>query len=188
MRFIRSTDDANPGVRCNVPDRELDGVDGMFSLVHSPKLFVELGSSYGALARRACIHLPKTTKIFSVDQWIEERGRNHLFTWVQMVSDWLGSKIIGVQSTTQDAASFFKDESIDVCLVDADHGADAVYEDCAAYWPKVRPGGFLVGHDINGRWGKYVRSGVNRFFGKGNWERAPLHGDPLNEECWYVRK
>lgn len=45
------------------------------------------------------------------------------------------------------AANTFKDNSIDVVYLDGDHKYEAVAADIQAWWPKVRAGGILAGHD-----------------------------------------
>jgi len=50
---------------------------------------------------------------------------------------------------TVTAAARFKDASLDLVFVDADHTASGVARDLDAWAPKLRPGGFLTGHDID---------------------------------------
>jgi predicted O-methyltransferase YrrM len=40
-------------------------------------------------------------------------------------------------------------DECDLIFIDADHQFEAVAADIATYWPKVRPGGVLVGHDYS---------------------------------------
>ena len=41
------------------------------------------------------------------------------------------------------------DGILDLCFLDADHSYDGVREDLSAWWPKVKVGGWLSGHDWN---------------------------------------
>ena len=50
-------------------------------------------------------------------------------------------------TTSLEAAGSLDDDSLDFAFIDADHSYAAVTEDCRAWWPKVRAGGMLVGHD-----------------------------------------
>lgn len=45
------------------------------------------------------------------------------------------------------AADQFKMASLDCCYIDGNHSYRAVMEDCDAWWPKVKMGGILGGHD-----------------------------------------
>ena len=65
------------------------------------------------------------------------------------------------------AASRFADGSLDFVFIDGDHFYESVRADLQAWWPKVRPGGLLTGHDYGifldttGEWG--VRRAVDEF-------------------------
>lgn len=47
-----------------------------------------------------------------------------------------------------DAAPKINDSDFDYVYIDARHDYCAVKEDINAYWPKLRPGGILAGHDF----------------------------------------
>jgi len=80
---------------------------------------------------------------------------------------------------------------LDFAFIDADHSYEGVKEDLEAWWPAVRPGGFIGGHDwdhpethIGGspekrKWG--VQQAVHEFF--------PGRGIELGKNrTWFVRK
>ncbi len=45
-------------------------------------------------------------------------------------------------------AEYFEDGSVDMAFIDADHHQLAVARDLEAWWPKVKAGGWLAGHDV----------------------------------------
>lgn len=47
------------------------------------------------------------------------------------------------------AAKSFEDESLDLVFIDADHKWWSVLQDLVAWWPKVRRGGVMMGHDFH---------------------------------------
>ena len=47
------------------------------------------------------------------------------------------------------ASKLYVDNSINVVYVDADHNYDFVLSDLETWFPKVKPGGFLCGHDYH---------------------------------------
>jgi len=57
------------------------------------------------------------------------------------------TRVIERDSTA--AADCFLDESIDFLFLDGDHSPEKVYADLKAWWPKIKPGGLLAGHDFD---------------------------------------
>lgn len=56
-------------------------------------------------------------------------------------------RAIMIRAASVDAAKIFEDESLDFVYIDANHAYDYVVEDIATWYPKVKPGGYLGGHD-----------------------------------------
>jgi len=54
-----------------------------------------------------------------------------------------------IQLPSQEASELFKDESLDFIYIDGDHHYDFIKADIALYWPKVKKGGMLGGHDMD---------------------------------------
>ncbi len=52
-----------------------------------------------------------------------------------------------VRATSAQGVTQFADGSLDWVFIDADHSFEAVSADVAAWYPKVKPGGILSGHD-----------------------------------------
>lgn len=73
-----------------------------------------------------------------------------------------------VRDTTLQAAKLFPDDYFDFVYVDADHSIEACYADMVAWYPKVKIGKFLVGHDYRRGFG--VIYAVNRFIKEHNLE------------------
>jgi predicted O-methyltransferase YrrM len=48
-----------------------------------------------------------------------------------------------------EASTYHADGSADVVFIDADHSYEALRADIAAWWPIVKPGGVMAGHDIH---------------------------------------
>jgi methyltransferase family protein len=67
------------------------------------------------------------------------------------------------------AAATFKDKSLDFVFIDADHSFEGCTADIIAWLPKVKPGGFLSGHDYNNH--DYPMFGVNRAVDNFFWDR-----------------
>ena len=60
---------------------------------------------------------------------------------------------IMIRATSEVAADMFERESLDFVYIDANHAYDFVVEDIKLWYPKVKSGGYLCGHDyINLNW------------------------------------
>lgn len=53
------------------------------------------------------------------------------------------------RKASDDAAADFADASVDLVFVDGLHTAPQVTRDVQNYWPKLRAGGIMCGHDVN---------------------------------------
>jgi len=67
-----------------------------------------------------------------------------------------------------DAAIFFANGQLDWIYIDGMHTADAAFDDLVTYAPKIKEGGFIVGHDYTNhvqaqRWNFGVVAAINRF-------------------------
>lgn len=70
------------------------------------------------------------------------------------------SEVEIIRNPSTEAAKGFPDEIFDFVYIDADHRAKSVYEDMEVWYPKVKSGGILAGHD----WEEIgVSSGVYSF-------------------------
>jgi len=79
------------------------------------------------------------------------------------------------------AAQLFVDGEVDFCFIDADHTPEGVARDIEAWWPKIRVGGILGGHD-------YTWPGLKRVvdaFAKDNQLELSFGKD---KQCWKVVK
>jgi predicted O-methyltransferase YrrM len=61
-------------------------------------------------------------------------------------------RVTVLQATTREAARRFPPESLDMVFVDAGHEYPKVRADLADWYPKVRPGGWLVCDDYTAEW------------------------------------
>ena len=92
-------------------------------------------------------------------------------------------KIINESSDT--AHSHFIDNSIDVVYIDSNHSYDFVYNDITQYYKKIKPGGFLTGHDYNNAW-PGVKQAVNIFLEAQDYNITDLI--IFRDSSWLIRK
>lgn len=96
--------------------------------------------------------------VFCVDHWEGSKGVKRLedeastvdvfFTFkVNMKALGLTGYVRPLLMESVVAASLIKDGIADLVFIDADHRYEAIKEDVKAWWPKVKTGGVLCGHD-----------------------------------------
>jgi hypothetical protein len=86
--------------------------------------------------------------------------------------------VVIMRNLSIEAAARFHTGSLDWVYLDANHSYEAVKADLEAWYPKVRIGGIIAGHDyidapnhVAGNFG--VRSAVREFFAGGNIHEYP---------------
>lgn len=81
------------------------------------------------------------------NEYANQQNLDKLFERVQnRYARWPNAELM--RTTGVEAAASFEDNSIDFVYIDGDHTYEFVRKDIAAWWPKVRPGGILSGHDF----------------------------------------
>jgi hypothetical protein len=87
-----------------------------------------------------------------------------------------------IRQTTLDAARSFT-RLVDFVFIDADHGYEAVRDDIEAWWPHVRPGGIVSGHDFGQPEWPGVRRAVEECLASRGLEPTVDYG-----YVWWVKK
>lgn len=92
--------------------------------------------------------------------------------------------VVPILAESVRAAELFAAESVDFCFIDADHAYESVLADLGAWWPKVRPGGTIAGHDYRqgAPWLAGVTPAVDGFFGVS--DAISIH----SPSCWSIAK
>lgn len=138
-----------------------------------------LGEQLKILNKKATIHGIDTFKGDETCQFhldtVAAHGGSIKSQFIQNVSD-LGLTINPIEALTLDAAKLFEDNSIDFCFIDAAHDYESVKKDIMAYWPKVKNGGILAGHDYE----KGVLQAVHELFNQNKVTRVNM--------CWVIQK
>lgn len=73
-----------------------------------------------------------------------------------------GGRAVVMKMPSVEAARQINDGSMDFVFLDADHSEFGVWADLLAWAPKVKPGGWLAGHDFKNEMPEYDFSGVER--------------------------
>lgn len=143
-----------------------------------------IGAELGVFKGDTYLHLLRNCPgltLIGVDLWAEQpqtpgqedklgRDFNGFLANIRRVTAGNERAII-IQDWTVKAAGQVDDGSLDFVFVDADHSSEAVRSDILAWMPKLKPGGRMIGHDIN--W-ESVRTVVDDLF------EYTVHPD----NCW----
>ena len=119
----------------------------------------------------------KPKQYFLIDPWkcvgethlteeqIENYNHNVYDKCYAEVTKWASENpgIQVIRDLSPGIAQAFGDNTLDFVYIDASHLYDDVVADIAAWWPKVRKGGILAGHDYFLGDGIWVKKAVDEF-------------------------
>lgn len=153
---------------------------------HPEGVFVEVGAWKGkSTAYLASLIKGRAIRLFVVDTWKGSGGTDPLsdqYTTPLLVpyggdvfdhflenmqACGVLQSLIPLRMRSAQAAMLFADESIDFCFLDAAHDYESVMADLLAWYPKVKRGGTLAGHDFIIHWPGVVKAIQEFFAGKG---------------------
>lgn len=75
-----------------------------------------------------------------------------------------GSRCVIIRQESVTASRLFRDQQLDFVYIDGNHDPTYFREDLRVWWPKVRNGGILAGHDFlcineqNGGWARGIQA------------------------------
>ncbi len=102
----------------------------------------------------------------------------------------LWDRITVHKSDSYAATAAFRDASLGLCFIDADHTFEGVTRDLESWWPKICPGGILSGHDYSGSRKYSVVPAVNAFADAAGLtlEHGRAKRRSQRHVCWAIRK
>lgn len=137
-----------------------------------PLRIVEIGVFHGANSKRMFDNL-NVEKMYLIDpyeRYQEYSQESFIWPWLpssfDQVLSLLGEnaeRTVPLQMTSEDAASIIPD-GLDMVYIDGNHSYAYVKKDIELYYPKVKSGGIIGGHDIDGNWkSREVTQAVHEF-------------------------
>jgi hypothetical protein len=126
-------------------------------------LYAETGSYKGCSSILMSGILPANALLYAHDLWINVGGGDllsqegdppavdseYFYEFYQNVRDRdLESRIIPIRGNSSFTMGMHEDNSISFGFIDGDHSFDGVMADLTAMYPKIKPGGILVLHDV----------------------------------------
>jgi hypothetical protein len=117
---------------------------------------VEVGTFKGTFAREILLNWPG--HLYMVDVWRGlndneyQDGSNHsihkdAFELTMLNIDGFEDRATMIRTKSTQGADLFQDNSLDFVYIDANHAYDYVVEDIKTWYPKVKKGSYLLGHD-----------------------------------------
>lgn len=110
----------------------------------------------------------------SIIQWRHETARDTIFEL---------DNVHHVRKYSEDAAPLFERRSIDMAFLDGNHTYEYVKQDINIWWPKVRAGGLLSGHDYKRKPWIGVIPAVNEFL-----DESDIELYDKDHVTWAVKK
>ena len=130
--------------------------------------YVELGVQGGKTLRYVLENCPKLNRVVAVDLWQEQPDNpaGQVYGWahedneagVRALCDEFPGRLRVEKRYTVDAALHYArlGEWFDLVFIDADHSAQAVYNDIVQWIDLIAPHGIIAGHDYNWPSVRYV--------------------------------
>lgn len=155
------------------------------------KIVCEIGTERGKYAEKIA---PLADKLYVVDLWsnypgyrehVSDEEYNEILKDAHRRLDKYGVGFIREESTK--AAVLFLDNYLDAIYLDANHTEEAVYFDLCAWYPKVKSGGIIAGHDYTGAHGKGVQQAVHKFCDDNNIDEIVIWAGDKSASYHFVK-
>jgi hypothetical protein len=145
-----------------------DGLNDLISYFKGSNLTIAELGSYAGESSAIFAKSDKITKIYSIDPWMDgvtcEYVRFNNMGFVESLFDEVAKETPKIKKMKMTAAAAFpKIELVDIVYIDALHTYDAVKVDTLMWYSKVKPGGYLCGHDYDISTFPGVVQAVNEF-------------------------
>lgn len=161
------------------------------------KTFVEVGCKEGRTTGHILKNVPDS-RVIAIDPWMKQEASTD--PTKETYDAWDFEKIerefwanVGehrercqmLRTTSEDAARTFSETGLnvdgtDLVFIDALHDYEHVKQDIALWWPKVRIGGMLTGHDFNHKWPGVERAVAESF--------NLMHVGVAPDSVWFIVK
>lgn len=158
------------------------------SIVNSLNIEKPIGIEIGVDCAQSSMHMlefiPNLT-LYGVDpyeEYPEMSQRQISFDYMKRYTAYYGDQFKLIQKRSDDAVADFKDESVDFIFIDGMHAYHQVIKDIRNYYPKIKKGGYIFGHDYKG-WATNVDKAVDEFAAEIN-----VTVQFCNQDVWYWRK
>jgi hypothetical protein len=148
-------------------------------------LGVEVGTFKGEFSKEILRYWNGT--LYMVDVWRDlseeyEDSSNHKLFNINLYEETIkninefGERAVMIRTTSESASHIFRNNSLDFVYIDANHAYDFVKQDITCWYPKVKKGGYILGHDyIDMDWDNgpnFAKNGKDKHI----WTNSHYHG------------
>lgn len=151
--------------------------------------FVEVGAWKGRSAAFMAVEIINSgynIKFDVVDTWdgsVEHQEydvirKDELYNEFLKNTEKVSHIINPIRKSSLEASKLYEDESLDFVFIDASHEYEDVKADIEAWFPKVKKGGIIAGHDYTNTW--KVKKAVDERFG--------VENISVGEQSWLFQK
>jgi|GEM_PF-643433 len=151
--------------RCGVPELAADArAREILARLTEGGIGAEIGVFAGDLSARMLMR--SDIELFMVDSWavhgdgqyaesgdfhatLSQQQQDEYMQMAANATEFASDRRTVARSNSVDAASTFDDGDLDFVFIDADHSYEGCSADIAAWYPKVRAGGLMSGHDYS---------------------------------------
>jgi len=134
---------------------DIDRVELIKQIGYKCQVGVEVGSFKGEFAKEICKVWDGNLYMVDVwrglgDEYMDASNHNiHTDAYAQAMKSIEGyeNRAVMIRTDSYTASGIFPDERLDFVYIDANHAYDYVKDDILNWYPKVKKGGYLMGHD-----------------------------------------
>jgi|LakMenEpi03Aug12_release.lakeMendotaPanAssembly.Ray.scaffolds.fasta_scaffold08789_29 hypothetical protein len=140
--------------------------------------YVEIGCYIGE-STALVLGFPQIKNLHCVDVWPDLNVKNLFDTRISTS----GKNHVKIHHTSSKKFAETVNYEIDVVYIDGDHSYNSVKQDISVWYPKIKKGGFLCGHDYNQESWPDCKRAIDEFINSNN-----FHLQTFCDCSWLIQK
>lgn len=117
---------------------------------------VECGAKFGRSSAFLCDEADYSHSVYIVDLWTNDKKKEDFYQ--KFEENMQGRRYTPLKGDATEVSTQFKDNSIDLVIIDMVHHYKSVKNDIRVWLPKVKVGGALIGDDYINGWPGVIRA------------------------------